>query len=90
MDTRNLYNKKEKETSKSFIKMNKRNCESKKSKIVRPCPNCGHDVDFSENQYRPFCSERCKMADLGSWLKEEYYISSSLLDMEIDNEIKQR
>jgi endogenous inhibitor of DNA gyrase (YacG/DUF329 family) len=26
------------------------------------------------NQYRPFCSERCKMVDLGRWLNEEYVI----------------
>ncbi|NPA95454.1 MAG: DNA gyrase inhibitor YacG [Thermodesulfobacteria bacterium] len=62
----------------------------KESKIVRPCPRCGLDVDFSQNKYRPFCSKRCKMADLGSWLKEEYYISSSLLDLEMDTEFKQR
>jgi endogenous inhibitor of DNA gyrase (YacG/DUF329 family) len=25
-----------------------------------------------ENPYRPFCSERCKLADLGSWLNGDY------------------
>ena len=25
-------------------------------------------------EWRPFCSERCKMADLGRWLGEEYRI----------------
>jgi len=26
------------------------------------------------NPFRPFCSERCKMLDLGAWAKEEYRI----------------
>ncbi len=33
-----------------------------------PCPRCGKDSEFSPaNPYRPFCSERCKMIDLGQW-----------------------
>jgi len=51
-------------------------------KIIRPCPWCGKEVDFSKNAYRPFCSKRCKLADLGSWFKEEYHISSSFLEIE--------
>jgi len=57
-------------------------------KIIRPCPNCGKDVDFSANSFRPFCSKRCKMADLGSWLKEEYYISSSFAEMDFEKNMK--
>jgi endogenous inhibitor of DNA gyrase (YacG/DUF329 family) len=26
----------------------------------------------TDNPYRPFCSERCKLADLGRWLNEDY------------------
>jgi len=51
-----------------------------KKEIVRICPRCGQKVNFSKNPYRPFCSKRCKMADLGSWLKEEYYISSPIFE----------
>jgi endogenous inhibitor of DNA gyrase (YacG/DUF329 family) len=36
-----------------------------------PCPNCGSLVEWSpEQQWRPFCSERCQLIDLGSWLDE--------------------
>jgi len=28
----------------------------------------------AEDRYRPFCSERCKMADLGRWLKGAYAV----------------
>jgi len=33
-----------------------------------PCPICGKKNRWSQdNVYRPFCSERCKMIDLGEW-----------------------
>ena len=35
------------------------------------CPNCGTLVEWSEEQpWRPFCSERCKLVDLGTWFDE--------------------
>lgn len=41
------------------------------------CPQCGKQKEWStENQYRPFCSERCRMIDLGAWAAEEYQIAS--------------
>jgi endogenous inhibitor of DNA gyrase (YacG/DUF329 family) len=36
------------------------------------CPICGKQVEYEGNEYRPFCSERCKMLDLGAWIDEEY------------------
>lgn len=37
------------------------------------CPRCGQDTVFnSENPYRPFCSERCQLIDLGAWADESY------------------
>lgn len=39
------------------------------------CPTCGAGVAWQpENRFRPFCSERCKMADLGAWANEEYRV----------------
>ena len=39
------------------------------------CPQCGANVVWSDqNRYRPFCSERCKMIDLGAWATESYRI----------------
>ncbi|OAG26860.1 DNA gyrase inhibitor YacG [Thermodesulfatator autotrophicus] len=38
------------------------------------CPQCGKLTFWEENPYRPFCSERCKLIDLGHWLSEEYRI----------------
>lgn len=39
------------------------------------CPTCGQATHFSiENLHRPFCSDRCKLIDLGAWATEEYKI----------------
>lgn len=47
------------------------------ARVVR-CPSCGKDSVYStENQFRPFCSERCRMNDLGSWASESYKIETS-------------
>ena len=40
-----------------------------------PCPRCGAPAPFApENKWRPFCSERCKMIDLGAWASENYRV----------------
>lgn len=36
------------------------------------CPECGKETDFEGNEFRPFCSERCKLLDLGAWADEKY------------------
>ena len=39
------------------------------------CPRCGTQVVWSpDNPYRPFCSERCKLVDLGDWAMEKYRV----------------
>jgi hypothetical protein len=39
------------------------------------CPQCGTPTPWSAaNPYRPFCSERCKLIDLGQWASEGYRI----------------
>jgi endogenous inhibitor of DNA gyrase (YacG/DUF329 family) len=45
-----------------------------KPKVVA-CPQCGANVVWEpSNPFRPFCSERCKMIDLGAWATESYKI----------------
>jgi uncharacterized protein len=51
------------------------------------CPRCGKPISFKENPYRPFCSKKCKMMDLGAWFMEEYQISSP---MESEDELIER
>lgn len=39
------------------------------------CPTCGKSVEWRpENRWRPFCSERCKLIDLGEWACESYRV----------------
>jgi endogenous inhibitor of DNA gyrase (YacG/DUF329 family) len=35
---------------------------------------CKNTTTWEENPWRPFCSERCKLIDLGKWISEEYKI----------------
>jgi len=38
------------------------------------CPCCKKETSWDGNPFRPFCSERCKMIDLGAWASEEYRV----------------
>lgn len=38
------------------------------------CPVCKNKTTWEENPWKPFCSERCKLLDLGKWISEEYKI----------------
>jgi hypothetical protein len=39
------------------------------------CPTCRRPVEWSEESvYRPFCSDRCRLIDLGAWFGEQHRI----------------
>jgi uncharacterized protein len=39
------------------------------------CPTCKRPVEWSqESVYRPFCSDRCRLIDLGAWFDEQHKI----------------
>ncbi len=39
------------------------------------CPSCQRPVEWSEaSPFRPFCSDRCKLIDLGAWIAEKHVI----------------
>ena len=38
------------------------------------CPICRAPVPWEGNPYRPFCSERCRLIDLGTWVEGKYRI----------------
>ena len=51
------------------------------------CPRCGKIVVWNTtNPNRPFCSERCKMIDLGQWAAESYRIPEK--DTQEDDALK--
>jgi len=48
--------------------------------VKRTCPICRNSVALrDENAYFPFCSERCKLVDLGNWLGEVYRVPAEPL-----------
>lgn len=42
------------------------------------CPTCKKEGDWFETKQGPFCSQRCKLVDLGKWLGQENRISEPL------------
>lgn len=52
------------------------------------CPNCGRETEYLGNEFRPFCSERCKMLDLGAWIDGEYTLPVEGTEM-TDEDIEQ-
>lgn len=40
------------------------------------CPTCARKSEYDkDNVSRPFCSERCKMIDLGAWASDQYSVA---------------
>lgn len=60
------------------------------SKMMVACPTCKIKVVYSpENAFRPFCSERCKLLDLGAWADEQYCIPIQQTISDDANALKQ-
>jgi uncharacterized protein len=52
------------------------------------CPTCRREIDWSSSPFRPFCSERCRLIDLGGWLSEQHVIPGDAAEhLESDSEI---
>jgi uncharacterized protein len=56
--------------------------------MQRRCPICKTLVDSAANAEFPFCSERCRLRDLGNWASEKYVVSEPLFD-ESDDELSE-
>ena len=51
------------------------------------CPQCETIFFYYQSPSRPFCSERCKMIDLGHWFEESYRVpEKELVINEVNNE----
>lgn len=48
------------------------------------CPLCRREFNSEESEWRPFCSERCQIIDLGNWASESYRISDKKDDDSTD------
>lgn len=45
------------------------------------CPKCGRMAEYEGNEFRPFCSERCKLLDFGAWANEEYALPAEATEL---------
>ncbi|TDB62152.1 DNA gyrase inhibitor YacG [Photorhabdus khanii] len=54
--------------------------------LMIECPTCSKSVVWGEvSPYRPFCSKRCQLIDLGEWANEEKRIPSQSEDSDSDD-----
>jgi endogenous inhibitor of DNA gyrase (YacG/DUF329 family) len=50
------------------------------------CPTCKKEAHWDDNPFRPFCSERCRLIDLGKWASEDYRIPGGKEDVPSEDE----
>lgn len=61
--------------------------EQQNTRIVS-CPTCKKSVAWSNsNEFKPFCSQRCRLIDLGEWASESNRIAGEKLDPETANRL---
>ncbi|MBX3294024.1 MAG: DNA gyrase inhibitor YacG [Acidobacteria bacterium] len=53
--------------------------------LIVKCPECGKDVDLHSSEFRPFCSERCKLLDFGAWADESYSLPAEATSLSEDD-----
>jgi endogenous inhibitor of DNA gyrase (YacG/DUF329 family) len=44
------------------------------------CPTCHKETAWENNPHRPFCSERCRLIDLGAWTEGRYRIPGDKIE----------
>jgi endogenous inhibitor of DNA gyrase (YacG/DUF329 family) len=53
-----------------------------KQKLALRCPTC-RTLVTAQDEFFPFCTDRCRVIDLGKWASGAYRISSPILDPEV-------
>ncbi len=53
------------------------------------CPICKTATDSEKDKDFPFCSERCRIMDLGNWASEKYVVSDPIFDEEELEKVEQ-
>ena len=52
--------------------------------MIHRCPICKTPTDSTVHADFPFCSERCRLLDLGNWAAERYVVSEPILDEDFE------
>lgn len=63
-----------------------------KKELTVKCPCCKKNFSYYASEFRPFCTERCKMIDLGLWVTESYTVASNqpLSESDIETVIREQ
>ncbi|WP_370458210.1 DNA gyrase inhibitor YacG [Cellvibrio sp. KY-GH-1] len=57
--------------------------------ITLACPTCKKAVVWNADfPFRPFCSDRCRLIDLGEWASENHRIAGDNLDINSEDELQ--
>jgi len=48
------------------------------AKLQVKCPTCRKPGEWFAGEYGPFCSNRCRLVDLGKWFSEEHNLATPL------------
>ncbi|HCS63943.1 MAG TPA: DNA gyrase inhibitor YacG [Cellvibrio sp.] len=61
--------------------------DSNLNSLELTCPSCKKTVLWNDNfPHRPFCSDRCRLIDLGEWASESHRIAGDNLDINSEDE----
>jgi endogenous inhibitor of DNA gyrase (YacG/DUF329 family) len=50
------------------------------------CPICRKVTSWEDNPFHPFCSDRCRIIDLGAWTQGSYRIPAEEMDIDLEDE----
>lgn len=53
------------------------------------CPSCKKKFEYYSSEFRPFCSDRCRLIDLGQWLNESYTVPATKLTPDEVDQLEQ-
>ncbi len=53
------------------------------------CPKCKKKFNYYSSAFRPFCTEKCRLIDLGQWLNESYTVPASKITVEEAEQLEQ-
>ena len=53
------------------------------------CPRCQKKFNYYSSEFRPFCSEKCRLIDLGQWLNESYTVPAHKITEEEAQQLEQ-
>jgi endogenous inhibitor of DNA gyrase (YacG/DUF329 family) len=73
----------------TFTRCHRKGAKNHRLPMNVKCPTCGKETPFQGNPFRPFCSERCRLLDLGNWVSGTYRVPVQTPEEDEDGASKQ-